>query len=59
VKYYDESRALEQKGWAVIDYNEIDTHYYWQGKWKYYNDKRKLFKVSYYENGEEVAVNLK
>lgn len=55
VKYYDNDRKLEQKGWAVLDYNEQDTHYYWQGEWKYYNSKRKLQKISYYEHGEEIS----
>lgn len=55
VKYYDEDRRLEQKGWAILDYNEVDTHYYWHGEWKYFNNKRKLQKVKYYQHGEEIS----
>ena len=55
VKYYTESRKLEQKGWSVIEYNEDDTHYYWHGKWKFYNNGRKLERVALYENGEEIS----
>ena len=55
VKYYTESRKLEQKGWSVIEYNEEDTHYYWHGKWKFYNNGRKLERVALYENGEEIS----
>ena len=55
VKYYDINRKIEQKGWSIIDYNEVDTHYYWHGKWKFYNEKRKLVRVSKYSNGEEVV----
>lgn len=55
VKGYTEDRKLEQKGWAVMEYNEKDTHYYWHGKWKFYNEKRKLVRVSKYSNGEEVV----
>ncbi len=54
VKYYDEQRRLEQKGWSIIEYNESDTHYYWHGKWKFYNKRRKLERIAFYENGEEV-----
>lgn len=55
VKYYDENRKLEQKGWSVIEYNAEDTHYYWHGKWKFYNDKRKIERVGWYENGGEIS----
>jgi antitoxin component YwqK of YwqJK toxin-antitoxin module len=56
VKYYDKDRKLESKGWSVIEYNETDTHYYWHGKWKFYNKKRRLNKVKWYQNGEEVSL---
>ena len=54
VKYYDENRRIEQKGWSVIEYSEKDTHYYWQGKWKFYGDKHKVERIAYYHQGEEV-----
>lgn len=56
VKYYDEERKLEQKGWSVIEYNEVDTHYYWHGKWKFYDKKGKLERIGTYEKGEEIAL---
>lgn len=55
VKYYNENRKLERKGWSVIEYNEADTHYYWHGKWKFYAENRKLTQVSHYLNGREVS----
>lgn len=55
VKYYNTERKLEQKGWSVLEYNAEDTHYYWHGKWKFYDSNRKLQRVAYYENGEEVV----
>lgn len=55
VKSYSEDRKLEQKGWAVMEYNEKDTHYYWHGKWKFYDEQGKLVRVSQYSNGEEVV----
>jgi antitoxin component YwqK of YwqJK toxin-antitoxin module len=57
VKYYTEDRKLKQKGWAVMEYNKADTHYYWHGIWKFYNEKRKLIRTAQYSNGEEVVLN--
>jgi len=54
IKYYDTNRKIEQKGWAIFDFNKEDIHFYWHGKWKYYNDRRKLIKVCLYQNGEMV-----
>ena len=55
VKFYNEDRVLEAKGGAVIEYNKADTHFYYQGKWKYFSSKRKLIRVGWYEHGKEVA----
>lgn len=55
VKYYNQDRKLESKGWSVIDYNEADTHYYWHGKWKFFDKNRKLTLVSHYLDGKEVT----
>lgn len=55
VKYYEKNRNLESKGWSIIEYNEEDTHYYWQGKWKYYDENRKIIKIVYYLNGQEIV----
>lgn len=55
-KYYNSNGKLEKKGWAVIEYNIDDIHYFWQGKWKYYNEKRKVQSISFYENGREISL---
>lgn len=55
VKYYNENWNLERKGWSVIEYNKADTHYYWHGKWKYYDDNRRLIRIDYYLNGKEIS----
>ena len=52
MKYYDIERKIEQKGWATIDSNKKNIHFYWHGKWKYFDDRRKLIKVCLYQNGE-------
>ncbi|NOX45512.1 MAG: hypothetical protein GXO89_00860 [Chlorobi bacterium] len=55
VKFYNEGRVLEAKGWAIMEYNKKDTHFYYQGKWKYFDGKRKLVRTGWYEKGVEVA----
>ena len=54
VKYFDEGRKLEQKGWAVMEYNENNIHYYWHGKWKFYNNEHKILESAIYEYGKEL-----
>lgn len=55
VKYYDENRQLEQKGWSVMEFTDKEIRYYWQGKWKFYDSKRHLERISYYDKGEDVT----
>lgn len=57
VKYYGETRQLELKGWSMIDRSTVQIHYYWHGKWKYFDESRKLINVANYENGAEVQTH--
>ena len=59
VKFYSEGRVLEAKGGAILEHNKEDTHFYYQGKWKYFSPKRKLIRIGWYENGNEIASQLK
>lgn len=52
VKYFDENKQLTQKGWAKWNLTEKDLHYYWEGKWKFYDEKKKLIRVEIWELGE-------
>jgi antitoxin component YwqK of YwqJK toxin-antitoxin module len=54
-KYFYEDGKLEQKGWSKIEYGGEATHYYWHGKWKFYDHRRKLIRTSFYQNGEEIT----
>ena len=54
VKYYNEKGRLEQKGWAIMDFAEKEIHYFWHGKWKYYDENRKLIREALYRNGKLV-----
>ena len=56
IKYYRESGKLDQKGYAILDLNAERIHFYWHGLWKYYDNKRKLYRIALYENGEEIKV---
>ena len=56
IKYYSRNGTLEQKGYAVLDFNAEDIHFYWDGIWKYYDPKRKLYRIALYKMGEETAV---
>ena len=58
MKYYKSNGQLDKKGYARLDINSIDIHFYWEGKWKYYDDKRKLYRVAIFKNGDEAEVIL-
>lgn len=51
IKYYHTNGKLESKGWSVMDYKEL--HYYWHGKWKFYNENRKLIRHAQYLYGAD------
>jgi antitoxin component YwqK of YwqJK toxin-antitoxin module len=56
IKYFSTDRRLEQKGYAILDSDPGGVHFYWQGIWKYYNEKRKLYRVARFDKGEEAEV---
>ena len=51
VKNYNEEGKLHRKGWAKIDFNADDLHFYWHGRWKFYGEKHRLNGISVYEKG--------
>jgi antitoxin component YwqK of YwqJK toxin-antitoxin module len=58
VKYYDEDRQIEQKGWSIMEFTKDDIHYYWHGKWKFYNQDRKLIRKSIFKDGVLIEENF-
>ncbi|HRY97452.1 MAG TPA: hypothetical protein P5550_00195 [Bacteroidales bacterium] len=38
VKYYRSNGNLERKGWARMDYEPLGPHFYWHGRWTFYDD---------------------
>ena len=51
IKSYDEKGKLQRKGWAKIDFNAENLHFYWHGRWKFYGNKHRLTGISNYEKG--------
>ncbi len=55
-KYYFESGKLDQKGWSKIEWAGAATHYYWQGRWKFFDEHRKLIRKAWFLNGRELTL---
>ena len=56
IKNYFQNGRLETKGYAILVLDAERIHFYWTGPWKYYDKKRKLYRIALYENGQEVEV---
>jgi hypothetical protein len=56
VKYFRDSGKLEKKGSARLDFSTSDIHFYWHGRWKYFDNRRRLYRVAIYTNGEETRL---
>lgn len=56
IKYYNAKGRLTQKGHATLEWNGQSTHFYWHGLWKYYDHKRKLYRIARFEKGKEVEI---
>ncbi len=48
--YYPDGNVL-MKGQARLDENPQKVHYYFFGRWKYYDEQGQLVKYRYYEKG--------
>jgi len=59
-RYYYENGILKSCGKAVIDRSDpVYLNYFYQGKWKYYNESGKLTSVIWYERGHQVRERKK
>ncbi len=58
VKYFNEEGSLIQKGWAKMDYTEKEIRYFWEGKWKFYDDSRRKISESEYLDGHLISEKL-
>lgn len=56
IKYYSASGKLNKKGFAMLDINSQEVHFYWHGRWKYYDKRRKLYRIAIFSYGEEIEL---
>lgn len=50
-KNYFKNGKVESKGKTKITTDSEQTHWFYSGKWKYYNEKGKLILIRKYDNG--------
>jgi antitoxin component YwqK of YwqJK toxin-antitoxin module len=55
VKYYDTLGHVTHKGRALRLYTPTEIRYCWDGKWKYYDGRRKYIKAVIYRKGENIS----
>jgi antitoxin component YwqK of YwqJK toxin-antitoxin module len=56
-KRYNPDGTLDKKGWSkLVLENPEEIHYYWDGKWRMYNDKGRTERVVLFRKGEVVRV---
>ncbi|MBK7028280.1 MAG: hypothetical protein IPH45_03315 [Bacteroidales bacterium] len=55
VKYLDTLGHVTQKGGAKRLYTPSEIRYCWDGEWKFYDEKHKLYRTALYRKGEEVT----
>lgn len=51
-RYFYPSGKLKSKGLAFLEGDAEYLRYYYQGKWKYYDEDGKINSIIYYEKGE-------
>ena len=55
--WYYKSGRVEAKGWSKLILDDpVEIIYYWDGKWKFFDEKGKLQKISIYVKGEEKKI---
>ncbi len=55
VKFLDSTGHVTQKGRALRLYTPSEIRYCWDGEWKFYDEKHKLYRTALYRKGEEVT----
>ncbi|MDG2431712.1 hypothetical protein [Flavobacterium sp.] len=58
-KSYHQNGQLQSKGKTVLDTSGKYAHWYYQGEWKFYDNKGKLLSRSTYKEGELTAEKKK
>lgn len=55
VKNYYKNGKLQSKGKTRIEIDSIETHWFYDGVWKFYSDKGKWTDIRKYHNGELIS----
>ncbi|WP_124643069.1 MULTISPECIES: hypothetical protein [Amniculibacterium] len=53
-KTYYPNGNMKEKGQSRMDVNEIGSHWYYYGDWKYYNENGKLLYIKKYNQGKKI-----
>lgn len=51
IRYYNKNRVVIESGQTMYEINEKESHWFYYGEWKIFNEKGKLIKLKYYEGG--------
>ena len=54
VKFYYPNRKISSKGQTRMDANSTEIHWYYYGKWTYYNERGKITEIRTYEKGKMI-----
>ncbi len=55
--WYYKSGRIEAKGYSKLILDDpVEINYFWEGKWKFFDEKGKLQKISIYVKGEESKI---
>jgi antitoxin component YwqK of YwqJK toxin-antitoxin module len=55
VIYYYPNKKIQSKGQTRTTTDSIETHWFYDGVWKYYDENGKLITIRKYENGNPIS----
>lgn len=55
ITYYNVNRTIQSKGKTKLIVTGPETHWFYYGDWKYYDESKNLISTKKYENGELVS----
>ncbi len=55
-KFYHKNGKLQSKGKSKLETGGKNLHWFYYGDWKFYDEERKLIRISKYENGKLISV---
>ncbi len=53
--YFHKNGKIMQRGQSKIEFSNGETHWFYFGKWFYYDENEKLIKIKNYENGKVIS----